>query len=162
MRVYTDAATNSGVSGLGYVVELKSGASIEDKRYLESGVTSMEAEWFAMMQGLDVALHSTTSYDDCAYVYIDCKPLVSKMLDRDQAYDPKWHGFRAQTMKTLGQFDEWSITWEERASTSGNERADRLAREALWQVRDGGSNGAATEGVTFIPEWPDTRDNGDR
>lgn len=148
MKVFTDASKGEGVFGLGYVIDLKTGARIEGKRYVEGEYTSMEAEWHAMMQGIEIAKQNVTSYDTDIEVIVDCQPLVDKIREPDDMYDDKWFNYRSRALEVLFDFEEWDLYWRERSTTEQNKRANRLAREALWQGRDG-DEGNAKSGITF-------------
>lgn len=148
MRVYTDASKGEGVFGIGYVIDLRTGARIEGKRYVDGEYTSMEAEWHAMMQGMEIASQNVTAYDSDIEVIIDCQPLVDKIRDPDDMYDDKWFEYRSRALEALFEFEEWELYWRERSTTEQNSRANRLAREALWQGRDG-ADGNAKYGMTF-------------
>src|SRR6056297_1304671 len=153
MKLYTDASTDedNNVFGIGYVLELKTGAIIEGKRYMLGDYTSMEAEWYGIMQGIDMAQENITSHDTDIRVITDCQPLVDKMRDPDDMYEDKWFSYRSNMLKELFEFGEWELDWEKREQTSENERADRLAREAMWEGRgdDEIVGGSASRGVTF-------------
>lgn len=151
MRLYTDAAADveNGAYGVGYVLDCKTGATITGKRYVYGDYSSMGAEWLALMQGLDVSVDNITSHDDEIFVYVDCDPLVDKMHEPADLYDDKWHARRKQTLGVLFEFEDYDVSWEQRASTQQNKSADRLAREALWQARGDNSSGNAVQGLTF-------------
>jgi len=153
MKLYTDASAdeNANVFGIGYILELKTGARIQGKHYVEGEYTSMEAEWYAIMQGLELASENITSHDSSIEVITDCKPLVNKIREPDDMYDDRWFNYRRQMLGELFTFEAWDLYWEERSTTEQNEKANRLAREAMWEGRgdDGVVGGNASEGVTF-------------
>lgn len=151
MKLYTDASRSEGVTGIGYVIILKTGTELQGKHYIEEQYTSMEAEWYAFMQGLDIAQENITNYDDEIEAVVDCHPLVEKIREPNDMYDDTWYEYRKQALAALMEFDEWDMVWEERKATEMNEKADRLAREALWEGRDDEAvhGGQAAEGVTF-------------
>jgi ribonuclease HI len=152
MRLYTDASKGDGVFGIGYVLELDTGEQISEKRYVLGQYSSMDAEWFALMQGLDVAQQHISEDEDSIFVFIDCKPLVEKIRNPDDLYEDKWYTYRKRALNRLFEFDFWDLLWEARSSTKENQLANRLAREALWEVRDEDDSfdGSAKQGVTFI------------
>lgn len=152
MKLYTDASKDNGVFGIGYVINLKTGANIQGKRYVFGDYSSMDAEWFALMQGVDVAIENKTSFDSDIDIVLDCKPLVEKIREPDDLYEDKWYTYRKRALNRFFEFESWDLRWEARSNTEENELANRLAREALWQARDEeeGFNGSAKQGVTFI------------
>lgn len=152
MKLYTDASKDNGVFGIGYVINLKTGANIQGKRYVFGDYSSMDAEWFALMQGVDVAIENKTSFDSDIDIVLDCKPLVEKIREPDDLYEDKWYTYRKRALNRFFEFERWDLRWEARSNTEENELANRLAREALWQARDEeeGFNGSAKQGVTFI------------
>jgi|APHM01.1.fsa_nt_gi hypothetical protein len=82
MQVYTDASRGENVIGVGYVIKLKNGTEMSGKRYQFVGdYSSMDAEWCALMEGLEIACEHQTAYDNSIDVVIDCRPLVRKVRD---------------------------------------------------------------------------------
>lgn len=152
MRLYTDASKDDGVFGIGYVVVLKTGPYIKGKRYVFGDYSSMDAEWFALMQGVDVALDNKTPFDNEIDITIDCQPLVDKIRDPDDLYQDKWYSYRKRALNRFFEFERWNLRWEARSNTEENKKANRLAREALWEARDEDDSfeGNAKQGVTFI------------
>jgi hypothetical protein len=152
MKVYTDASKDNGVFGIGYVINLKTGANIQGKRYVFGDYSSMDAEWFALMQGVDVAIRNKTPFDSDIDIVVDCKPLVKKIREPDDLYEDKWYTYRKRALNRFFEFETWDLRWEARSHTEENKLANRLAREALWQARDEDTqfDGSAKQGVTFI------------
>lgn len=153
MKVWTDASCDDSedIFGIGYVIILKSGAEITGKHYQHGDYTSMEAEYFALMEALQIAKESMTEYDNEIDVVTDCKPLVDKIREPDDLYDDRWFEYRRHALNSLFDFEKWDLYWEERSNTEQNEEANRLAREAMWQGRDDDSTygGNAVEGVSY-------------
>jgi ribonuclease HI len=158
MRVYTDASHGDYVIGVGYVVCLKDGTEIQSKRYKYGEYSSMDAEWYALMEGMEVALSHRSEDDTSIDVITDCEPLVTKIRQPDDLYNDKWFSYRKRALNKLFEFDTWRLRWQKRGTSTENEAADRLAREALWQARDeygslkntGEYTGSAKQGLTFI------------
>lgn len=158
MRVYTDASHGDYVIGVGYVVCLNDGSEVSNKKYKYGEYSSMDAEWFALMEGLDVAESYISDDDNNIDAITDCRPLVRKVREPDDMYDDKWFSYRKRVLNKLFEFDVWRLRWEKRGSTKYNEKADRLAKEALWQARDeygslkdtGDYTGSAEQGLQFI------------
>lgn len=128
MKVYTDAARDDEISAMGWKIVLSDGTVHKDNRYLTGSFTSMEAEYFALLDGLRYA-----QYHDEAHVSVlcDCQPLIEKMRTPD-GHDQDWYDRRQGCHRLLNKFDSWSLKWTPR---SGNADADRLAYEALERGR---------------------------
>lgn len=126
MRVYTDAARDDDVAGMGWIIELD-GQTLNGRRFMLGNYTSMEAEYFAMMDGLRFAKRESTEQ---VQVYVDCEPLVTKM--RVPSDDDTWYERRRGCHRLLHKFDDWEMEWTPRSS---NSEADRLAYEALENGR---------------------------
>jgi len=123
MKVYTDAARDDEVAGMGWVIVLDDGETIEGNRYMLGDYTSMEAEYFALLDGLRYARRHGSEVE----VFCDCEPLVEKMRVPD-AYSNDWYDRRRGCHRLLRKFDSWELEWTPRSS---NSNADRLAYEAL-------------------------------
>lgn len=153
MKIWTDASCDdrNDIFGIGYVIILKSGAKITGKKYQTGNYTSMEAEYYALMEALTIAEDSKTSYDNEVEVSVDCRPLVDKIREPDDLYDDKWFEYRRHALGMFFEFDEWDLYWEERNTAQYNKDANRLAREAMWEGRDDDKTygGTATEGVSY-------------
>lgn len=129
MKVFTDAARDSEVSGMGWEVILTGGETIDGSRYLVGDYTSMEAEYYALLDGLRYARREGTEPIE---VYCDCEPLLEKMRVPDT--DSTWYDRRRGCHRLLNKFDSWDLNWTPR---SHNSSADRLAYEALERGRRG-------------------------
>jgi probable phosphoglycerate mutase len=128
MELYTDAARDDAVAGMGWVIILDSGEKIEDRRYVYGTYTSMEVEYFALLDGLRYARRHGTGE---ITVFSDCKPLIQKMRVPD-GNDDEWYKRRRGCHRLLNKFDSWELEWTPRSS---NSNADRLAYEALEDGR---------------------------
>lgn len=126
MRLHTDASHDEDVIGIAYIIEDDiEDIHVEGKQYIEGDYTSMEAEYHALMFGI----HAASWYGgDTLVVCTDCQPLVDKMYYPD-ANSQKWYDMRSECHALLNTFDCWEMNHIPR---SHNERADRLAKEALW------------------------------
>lgn len=104
------------------------GRTIEGNRYMVGNYTSMEAEYYALLDGIRIA-----SYEgrEAINVYTDCKPLVQKMRYPDNNND-EWYTRRRGAHWLLNKFEDWSLNWIPREN---NESANRLAYEALEKGR---------------------------
>jgi ribonuclease HI len=150
MEVYTDASVDTGVFGIGYVINHPNGQTVTGKNYVKGEYTSMQAEWYGVMEGIHMSTH-VDPRKRWIHVITDCKPLVKKIREPDDMYNDMWYTYRKKTLRALLQFETWDLYWEERKHTEHNEQANRLAREALWEGRgdDAIYGGAATKGVSF-------------
>lgn len=126
MRVYTDAARDGEVAAFAWKIVLD-GGTIEGSRYILEDCTSMEAEYYALLDGLRHARR----HGNEVKVFTDCQPLVDKMRVPD-ASDDDWYKRRQGCHRLLNKFEEWELEWTPRSS---NSRADRLAYEALERGR---------------------------
>lgn len=122
MQVYIDAARDDNVAGMGWVIVPDSGDRIENRRYMLGNYTSMEAEYFALLDGLRFGRRHGSEVE----VFSDCKPLIKKMRVPDNNKD--WYDRRRGAHRLLNKFDSWELEWTPRSS---NSNADRLAYEAL-------------------------------
>lgn len=127
MRVFTDASRDDAIVGLGWEIILDDGSTINGKRWLVGDYTSMEGEYFALLDGLRYARR----YGSDVEVYCDCQPLVEKMRVPDGTSED-WYNRRRGCHRLLNKFDSWELEWTERKN---NENADRLAYEALEEGR---------------------------
>lgn len=126
MRVYTDAARDDNIAGFGWEIVI-SNETIEGSRYINDNCTSMEAEFYALLDGLRHARrHGTNKIE----IFCDCKPLIKKM--RPSAETGVWQKRRKGFERLVEKFDEWELEWTPRTA---NSNADRLAYEALEEGR---------------------------
>lgn len=130
MRVHTDASHDTNVIGIAYIIDDEvDDIHFEGKQYIIGEYTSMEAEYIAMMTGIhEASWHS----GDTVTVLTDCEPLVDKMYFPD-ATNQKWFDYRQDCHRVLNTFDAWRMNDIPRHQ---NERADRLAKEALYTGRE--------------------------
>lgn len=126
MKLYTDAARDDNVAGLGWEIIL-SNDTITGSRYLTENCTSMVAEYYALLDGLRHARRYDTGE---ILVYCDCKPLIEKMRVPDS--DDEWYARRKGCQRLLNKFDTWELEWTPRSS---NSNADRMAYQALESGR---------------------------
>lgn len=126
MKLYTDAACDDNIVAMGWEI-IFDGNVVEGNRYMVGDYTSMQAEYFALLDGLRHARR----YSDEVEVFCDCKPLIKKMRVPD-GNSQDWYDRRRGCHRLLQKFDSWELEWTPRAS---NTRADRLAYEALEEGR---------------------------
>lgn len=123
MKIYTDGARDENVIGLGWVLDWDEGW-VRDNRYMIGTFTSMEAEYYALLDGLRHAYYQT---NEPIVVYIDCEPIIDKMRIPD-AYSNTWYDRRQGCHRLLNKFEDWEMEWIPRAK---NTNANRMAYEAL-------------------------------
>lgn len=127
--VHTDASRGDQCSGLGYV--LSGQIETSGNMVLMGTHTSMEAEYYALIEGLRIA--SIESDDRSGVVaYTDAKPLVTKMREPD-GNSQDWYDRRKSCHWLLNKFDSWELEYVPREH---NEDAHQLARTALFEGRD--------------------------
>lgn len=123
MKLHTDASVGEFYGGIGWVITLDDGTKIEGNRTMSDSYTSMEMEYFSLLEGLRHAKR----YDRAEIeVFSDCKPLIEKMRVPDD--DDDWYKRRRGCHRLLNKFESWELEWTPRTS---NTNADRLAYEAL-------------------------------
>lgn len=125
MRVFTDAARDEEVVGLGWRVE-HNGTVTEDNTYLSGSYTSMDAEYIALLRGLREA----RGMDDHISLFSDCDPLVEKMKSPNG--DEIWLGRYRLYQQLVDNFETHNIYWIPR---SQNGDADDQAWLALERGR---------------------------
>jgi Ribonuclease HI len=128
MKVYTDAAKGSGVCGFAWKIILDDGTEMTGSRYVTNEHTSMEAEYYALLDGLR---HANRESEGAVSVYCDCRPMIDKMRVPDGTNEC-WYQRRRGAHRLLNKFDSWELNWTPR---DNNEDADRLAYEALERGR---------------------------
>lgn len=110
---------------------LEGEVSHSGNRALDGTYTSMEAEFYALVEGLRIASQRSESREYCE-AYSDAKPLVRKMHGSEPCRDD-WTSYRDSCHWLLDKFDDWELNHCPRTS---NEDAHHLAREALHDGRD--------------------------
>lgn len=124
--LYVDGAArgNPGPAAIGWVILDADGIVEEGSEYIGTA-TNNEAEYAALERGLEMA--SRIGFDQLE-IHSDSE-LVVKQLTGEYSVDaPHLKERRVSVYEQLERFDKWSITAVPREV---NERADRLANEAL-------------------------------
>lgn len=124
--LYVDGAArgNPGPAGIGWVV-LDSGGIVDEGGEFIGRATNNEAEYAALERGLEVA--DRIGFDELT-IHSDSELMVKQLTGEYNVDAPHLKERRVTVLELLERFDEWSITAVPR---SVNERADRLANEAL-------------------------------
>lgn len=126
MKLYTDGACDDEVAAMAWEI-LHDDGTVVDSRYMLGNYTSMETEYYALLDGLRHA----REYGDTVEVYSDCEPMVHKMRVPD-ANNQDWYDRRRGCHRLLNKFKSWELSWTPR---SKNTSADRAAYEALERGR---------------------------
>jgi len=124
-----DAARGESVFGVGYLLEGE--VSCSGRRVFYGTYTSMEAEYYALAEGLRVASVGSESNEYCE-AYSDCRPLVDKMCGDERCRDD-WQSYRASFDWLASKFDTYQLSTCDRSS---NRTAHVLARKALREGRE--------------------------
>lgn len=134
--VYTDASVqNCGDAGIGWEIVEKETINSPAEETLATGhdiltsdVTSMQAEFLALMRGLKEALR--LGERKRIELHTDCQPLVGKIKNHIPLTD-NGHYIKA-FHALLDHVEEWDVSW---VSRDNNEVADRQAHVGLDKCR---------------------------
>lgn len=124
MNLYTDAARDGSVTGVAWKI-VAGQETITGKRYIFGNFTSMEAEYFALLDGLRHARRFDT---DEVIAHTDCKPLIDKM----QSPESDWYDRKQGCIRLLNKFDSWELCYIPRDLNSAHD----LAYSALEDGRE--------------------------
>lgn len=114
--------------GVGYVLEGE--VDFSGRRAFYGTYTSMEAEYYALSEGLRVASVRSES-NEYIEAYSDAKPLIKKMSGSESCRGD-WQSYRSSFEWLIGKFDDYELNY---ISREYNEDAHELAREALHEGR---------------------------
>ncbi|RVW13688.1 hypothetical protein CK203_094011 [Vitis vinifera] len=115
-----DGASRSSGSGVGLLLQSPTGEHLEQAIRLGFSASNNEAEYEAILSGLDLALALSVSK---LRIYSDSQLVVS-MSKEYEAKDARMARYLAKVRNTLQQFTEWTI---EKIKRADNRRADALA-----------------------------------
>ncbi len=118
------ARGNPGPAGIGFVLKIVDGKSIEAGEYVGEA-TNNQAEYLAIKKGLERALNEKVDEIDC---FLDSE-LVVKQLNGE--YRVKNHGLRPifeEVKELAGKFDKVAFVHVRREK---NKEADRMVNEAI-------------------------------
>lgn len=127
MQVYTDGACGDEVVGVGWCL-VSDDEMLTGNRHILGSHTSMEAEYYALMEGIRQA---SKEQRDEIHLHVDCEPLVTKMRVPD-GYNQDWYDRRRGCHRLLNKFEYWTLEWIGREQ---NRTANRMAYEALEEGR---------------------------
>ena len=134
VSLYCDGASrgNPGPSGAGVVLLDEKGEQIfELSRYLDNG-TNNEAEYRALVRGLEAAADLGVKQIE---IFSDSELVVRQISGKYKVRNPRLRSLFDQAVSRLQQFDEYAIFHVGREL---NQRADRLANEAIDRGLQGG------------------------
>lgn len=125
-HIYFDGASrgNPGPSAIGWVIVTDDGIVSEGGKRIDD-MTNNRAEYEALIHALTVAADSGF---DTVVVRGDSQLIVKQVTGAWNVNDPGLRERRIRALELLEEFDEWSLTHVPREI---NERADKLANEAL-------------------------------
>jgi len=144
MIVFVDASVDERVVGLAWVIQ-HSGSTHSGTKHIYRDHTSVEAEFFAVIEGLR---HAKQYEDNYVVLFTDCQPVIEKLEQarslqtesestdsvrlNDEYVSRKWEKRSKSCTRLCEKFESCELRWKPRES---NQDADRLAYEALERGR---------------------------
>ncbi|RVW55178.1 Uncharacterized protein K02A2.6 [Vitis vinifera] len=119
-----DGASRSSGSGVGLLLQSPTGEHLEQAIRLGFSASNNEAEYEAILSGLDLALALSVSK---LRIYSDSQLVVRHVQKEYEAKDSRMARYLAKVRSTLQQFTEWTI---EKIKRADNGRADALAENS--------------------------------
>nr|CAN74048.1 hypothetical protein VITISV_017189 [Vitis vinifera] len=116
-----DGASRSSGSGVGLLLQSPTGEHLEQAIRLGFSASNNEAEYEAILSGLDLALALSVSK---LRIYSDSQLVVRHVQKEYEAKDARMARYLAKVRNTLQQFTEWTI---KKIKRTDNGRADALA-----------------------------------
>nr|CAN78921.1 hypothetical protein VITISV_011350 [Vitis vinifera] len=116
-----DGASRSSGSGIGLLLQSPTGEHLEQAIWLGFSASNNEAEYEAILSGLDLALALSVSK---LRIFSDSQLVVKHVQEEYEAKDARMARYLAKVRNTLQQFTEWTI---EKIKRADNRRADALA-----------------------------------
>ncbi|RVW12556.1 hypothetical protein CK203_008915 [Vitis vinifera] len=116
-----DGASRSSGSGVGLLLQSPTGEHLEQAIRLGFSASNNEAEYEAILSGLDLALALSVSK---LRIYSDSQLVVRHVQKEYEAKDSRMARYLAKVRSTLQQFTEWTI---EKIKRADNRHADALA-----------------------------------
>ncbi|RVX12416.1 Retrovirus-related Pol polyprotein from transposon 412 [Vitis vinifera] len=113
-----DGASRSSGSGVGLLLQSPTGEHLEQAIRLGFSASNNEAEYEAILSGLDLALALSVSK---LRIYSDSQLVVRHVQKEYEAKDSRMARYLAKVRSTLQQFTEWTI---EKIKRADNGRAD--------------------------------------
>ncbi|RVX20045.1 hypothetical protein CK203_004759 [Vitis vinifera] len=125
-----DGASRSSGSGVGLLLQSPTGEHLEQAIRLGFSASNNEAEYEAILSGLDLALALSVSK---LRIYSDSQLVVRHVQKEYEAKDARMARYLAKVRNTLQQFTEWTI---EKIKRADNRRADALAGIAAFPIKE--------------------------
>ncbi|KAL6312809.1 hypothetical protein AAG906_022537 [Vitis piasezkii] len=119
-----DGASRSSGSGVGLVLQSPTGEYLEQAIRLGFSASNNEAEYEAILSGLDLAFTLSVSR---LRIYSDSQLVVRHVQKEYEAKDARMARYLAKVRSNLQQFTEWTI---EKIKRADNGRADALAERS--------------------------------
>nr|CAN82409.1 hypothetical protein VITISV_023301 [Vitis vinifera] len=116
-----DGASRSSGSGVGLLLQSPTGEHLEQAIRLGFPASNNEAEYEAILSGLDLALALSVSK---LRIHSDSQLVVKHIQEEYEAKDARMARYLAKVRNTLQQFTEWTI---EKIKRADNRHADALA-----------------------------------
>ncbi|RVW24122.1 hypothetical protein CK203_088729 [Vitis vinifera] len=116
-----DGASRSSGSGVGLLLQSPIGEHLEQAIRLGFSASNNEAEYEALLSGLDLALALSVSK---LRIYSDSQLVIKHVQEEYEAKDARMARYLAKVRNTLQQFTEWTI---EKIKRTDNRRVDALA-----------------------------------
>lgn len=123
MELYTDASSRGSVVGVGYVIKGNSVNAGETS--FEGNYSSMDGEILAILEGLRIL---SQYYDGHVEIHTDCDEAARKLTSKQVG---KWKEYQESFEWLVSKFESYELKTIDR---SNNTRADRRAKEALWEA----------------------------
>ncbi|RVW24703.1 Retrovirus-related Pol polyprotein from transposon 297 [Vitis vinifera] len=151
-----DGASRSSGSGVGLLLQSPTGEHLEQAIRLGFPASNSEAEYEAILSGLDLALALSVSK---LRIYNDSQLVVKHVKEEYEAKDARMTRYLAKVRNTLQQFTEWTI---EKIKRADNGRVDALAgraaslpiKEAILLPIHVQANPSNISGQELYPEIP--------
>ena len=135
LRLFTDGAArgNPGPAGLGVVIEDADGMRLQGQCRYIGETTNNQAEYFALIQGLETALAWQPERLD---VYLDSKLVAEQLAGAYRVKHKLLEPLHRRAKELLARFPQVSVGHVERERNRG---ADALANKAIddWQAAHG-------------------------
>ncbi|RVW32666.1 Pol polyprotein [Vitis vinifera] len=145
-----DGASRSSGSGVGLLLQSPTGEHLEQAIRLGFSASNNEAEYEAILSGLDLALALSVSK---LRIYSDSQLVVRHVQKEYEAKDSRMARYLAKVRSTLQQFTEWTI---EKIKRADNRHADALAGIAAspYQRSHSIAHTYASQSLCTLPEDP--------
>ncbi|RVW47932.1 Transposon Tf2-12 polyprotein [Vitis vinifera] len=124
-----DGASRSSGSGVGLLLQSPTGEHLEQAIRLGFSASNNEAEYEAILSGLDLALALSVSK---LRIYSDSQLVVRHVQKEYEAKDSRMARYLAKVRSTLQQFTEWTIEKIKRADNGALTPWPNISGQALY------------------------------